>query len=181
MTLKKFTAAEVKPIGNGKVSIVKGTSENDQGQKATIELKAWSNGAYIKECEVGKTITVEVEEKENTHNGETRKERWIKTANGVGQQAGGSKGPRPTFGGNQKSPADSASIAAQVVLKEVCETYRHERSLELQAMIHNSGGKTVKWEPALDGALIGAAYDGLTNRVIAGIERLTPTMGAKGE
>jgi hypothetical protein len=85
------------------------------------EVKWWSKQAVFTDLiKAGGEYDIEVEKKD----GKYGEERWVKSCNGQTAQqrsfGGGGGG-----GGYKGTPKDDEAIVAQVIIKEACETGRH--------------------------------------------------------
>lgn len=179
--MTQVTITEVRPIGQSqKVLLVKGTATTTDGRSGSVELKAWANGGYVEQLKVGETVSIDAEEKESEYNGETRKERWIKTANGVGQKAQG-KGGGGGFKGSQKTPAGEASILTSVIVKAATEIHNEAQRLSFEQERINSerAGKPMDWKPKADVNAIKVLVKGMSEIAEEEVRRLMPLMEAK--
>jgi len=113
--------------------VVNGTVE---GQK--VELKVWKSAAFFDQLKEGETFTVTIREEEREFNGQTYKDRFISTCNGIQEKeerkkGGGGFTPRPA-----RSPKAEAADVAVKVAELVTQYAMAERRMAFEAALHNA-------------------------------------------
>lgn len=110
--MAKVTIEEIEKFNKIGVAHLKG------GTRCTF----WLGDAFAGQLTDGAEVEMKTEERESKREA-GKMERWITEVNGQGpKKAGGYAGGG---GGYKGQPKDDEAIVAQVILKEACETARH--------------------------------------------------------